>query len=206
MTFLILCLYSIITFSLIIGKIIFTVKRSKSWHNHQSILLLTEAKLLYQSNSSFFLSLCNGLLIFLFGLQLIFIIVELSNSPQSKMELLLPFVVAGIACSGIGLDYCAQSERSKVIIFDKDTQKLTVKKRKTFKSKIVEYSLWEIADIIFEETTISDGGSSIYSILVVLKNTKKIILDKFNCIGNMTEVHTNAKKDVKQIKAFLDIS
>ncbi|GEM_PF-1805896 len=93
------------------------------------------------------------------------------NSGDNQAILFLSFiclfsVVFGCVAISVGIDVGTYT-------IDKTLNKLTIKRLNLFENKSIEYQRHEIADVLFEENTDSDGDKY-YKIFFVLASGKRI--------------------------------
>ncbi len=95
----------------------------------------------------------------------------------------------------------SELDLSKTTTFDKDRQKIIVRRQTIFGKKILDNPLQRIIDVRLEADSMDDDGSYSKKLVVVLDNGSIISLDSVSVNGN----DSNKNKEAEQIKMFLGI-
>lgn len=124
-----------------------------------------------------------------------------SNNPIINFMMLL---ISGAFGLIIVLAMCysiSELDLSTTTTFDKDRQKIIVRRQTIFGKKILDNPLQRIIDVRIEDDSMDDDGSYSKKLVVVLDNGSIISLDSVSVNGN----DSNKNKEAEQIKMFLGI-
>jgi hypothetical protein len=158
----------------------------------------TDTRLIYKADCGFLTSFSLSLMMMSMGLLAVFITIELLQSLiqhgflNFKWLHLLGASVCSLALPG-SFWAIADLDLNRTTTFDRDRQKITIRRQMIFRKKVVERSLWDVNDVRPEYYSMNDDGSCSYRLAAIFCDGTTISLDSMGTYDDI-ELQTSTKR------------